>query len=190
MKQKRTVALAAAIAVAALLIMGARGLLGAPDTAAPWSVLGGGGGGTASSANFALGATAGQSAIGSAGSTSYDLGAGYWYGARDQDGDGLLNFVDPCPANTDCDGDGWTDWQEAAYITTNPLIACLSNGWPPDVSDNGSVQIDDVFFAASRFGQATGGGSYTPRAEIASQDGVIGIDDVFAFASRFNATCT
>ena len=96
---------------------------------------------------------------------------------------------DPCALIVDCDGDGWTDWQEQAFITTDPLIACRSNGWPPDPNSNGSIGIDDVFFAASRFGQGTGGPNYSARAEIASQNGVIAIDDVFAFASRFGQSC-
>ena len=89
----------------------------------------------------------------------------------------------------DSDGDGWTDDKEA-FITTDPLVACLTNGWPPDVNSNGIVGIDDVFFAASRFAATTGDPGYTQRVEIGSQNGSIQIDDVFAFASRFGQTCT
>jgi len=93
----------------------------------------------------------------------------------------------------DPDGDGWLNTAEE-FIGTDPQNACTPGGWPPDpspaLSGNGSVGIDDVFFAASRFGQMTGGPNYTTRAEIASQDGAIQIDDVFAFASRFGQSCT
>jgi len=107
----------------------------------------------------------------------------------DTDGEGLGDACDPCPLNPDCDADTWTDGAEA-FISTDPLVACLSNGWPPDVNSNGGVGIDDVFFAASRFGQSSGGPSYSARAEIASQDGAIGIDDVFGFTSHFYESCT
>ena len=59
----------------------------------------------------------------------------------------------------------------------------------PAPDGNGTVAIDDVFFAAGRFNASTGQPSYTARAEIASQDGTIGIDDVFGFAGRFNQSC-
>ncbi len=99
----------------------------------------------------------------------------------------VLVYKPFCGADTD--GDSWTDCQEA-FITTDPLVACLNNGWPPDPSPqpdgNGTVGIDDVFFAAGRFNQGDGDPNYTRRAEIASQDGIIGIDDGFGFAGRFN----
>ena len=43
-----------------------------------WNVIGGGGG-SISSASFAVNDTVGQAAVGPSGSTSYRLGAGYWY---------------------------------------------------------------------------------------------------------------
>jgi len=91
-------------------------------------------------------------------------------------------------APPDSDGDGWNDYLEGR-IGTNPNLACGVDAWPADTSNDGSVQIDDVFYAASRFGQGSGGPSYSARAEIASQDGAIQIDDVFAFASRFGQSC-
>jgi len=41
----------------------------------------GGGGGAASSANYAVNLTVGQTAIGASSSASYGVGLGYWYGA-------------------------------------------------------------------------------------------------------------
>lgn len=96
----------------------------------------------------------------------------------------------PCP---DSDGDGWTNCQET-YIGTDPSNACTPAGWPPDPAPapdgDGVDQIEDVTFAAARFGARTGDEKYTPRAEIASQDGMVHIDDITAFASRFGIRCT
>jgi len=44
----------------------------------------GGGGGPASSTNYAVNFTVGQSAIGTSSSTNYGVGLGYWYGAGAQ----------------------------------------------------------------------------------------------------------
>jgi len=44
-----------------------------------WHTIAGGGGPT-SSDNYAVNATVGQAAIGSAIDTNYEMGAGYWYG--------------------------------------------------------------------------------------------------------------
>lgn len=97
-----------------------------------------------------------------------------------------------CSGCTDSDGDGWTDCQEQ-FITTDELNGCTPGGWPPDPAPapggNGVVQIDDVAYAAGKFGRATGEAGYAARAEIASQNGVIQIDDIAAFASRFGRTC-
>ena len=104
-------------------------------------------------------------------------------GQSDNDGDGAGDACD-----TDDDNDTWTDTAEA-YMTTDPLVACGSNGWPPDPqpapNGNGAVQIDDITFVAGAFN-----GTTTPRAEIASQNGAVQIDDIVAFAGRFGDTCT
>ncbi len=42
------------------------------------------------------------------------MGSGVGVGSGVGLGDGLGDACDPCPLNPDCDGDGWTDWQEAA----------------------------------------------------------------------------
>lgn len=139
-------------------------------------------------------------------SASSRFGSSMDPGCLDDDGDGVRNRDDNCPSvhnpdqsdidgdgvgdacDPDIDGDGWLNEAEE-FIGTDPLIACLDNGWPPDVNSNGSVEIDDVFFAAARFGSSSGDSAYSPRAEIASQDGTIAIDDVFGFASRFGSSC-
>ncbi len=101
----------------------------------------------------------------------------------DTDADGLGDDCD-----LDDDNDGFFDVAEA-FTATDPLVACLSNGWPPDPNDSGTVEISDVFFVASRFAATNGQADYSPRAEISSQDGTVGIDDLFAFSSRFSQTC-
>jgi len=87
--------LVAAAAMGAVLALGARVVLTAPDTAVPWSVSGGGGTSTSTSASYRLGATAGQGAIGQSDSAGFRLGAGFWY--ADSDGDGVLDVTDNCP---------------------------------------------------------------------------------------------
>jgi hypothetical protein len=79
----------------------------------------------------------------------------------DVDADGVPNELDGCdwspdPANTDADGDGigdacdvdddgdgFTDFAEQS-IGTDPLLACGPNAWPPDLNDDGSVNIADA----------------------------------------------
>ncbi len=105
---------------------------------------------------------------------------------QDRDGGGVGDGVgDAC--KDDIDGDGWTGIAEA-YIGTFDLSACTPLRWPPDPEPapggNGSVQIDDVTFAAAAFGSTS-----TPQAEIHTQNGTVQIDDVTAFASRFGSSC-
>jgi hypothetical protein len=114
------------------------------DTNIPWSVSGAGGG-TASSAGYALGGTAGQPVAGSAQSASYALGAGYWAGIADADSDGILDDADP-----DDDGDGYMDVDEAS-IGTNRAYPCGTAGWPSNLIDPASFPANhlDVFDVTS-----------------------------------------
>ena len=81
MMRRRLLTLVGAGATGLVLVLGAGLVLGAPDTALPWSVFGAAGG-SSSSPNYALGSTAGQPApIGESRSTNYALGAGFGYGA-------------------------------------------------------------------------------------------------------------
>ena len=81
----------------------------------------------------------------------------------DNDGDALGDACD-----SDDDNDGWPDTAEL-FITTDPLVSCGANGWPPDPqpapNGNGTVQIDDIVFVAGAFNSTT-----TPRAEIAGAE--------------------
>lgn len=98
----------------------------------------------------------------------------------------------PCTPCPDTDSDGWTDCEED-FIGSDPMNACTPGGWPPDPAPapdgDGRSHIEDVTFAAARFGATAGQDLYSSRGEIASQDGIIHIDDVTAFAARFGLTC-
>jgi CSLREA domain-containing protein len=58
-------------------------------------------------------------------------------GQEDTDGDLLGDVCDPCPANADCDGDGYTDGVEAKFIGTDPQDPCGTDGWPSDLVGSG-----------------------------------------------------
>jgi hypothetical protein len=71
-----------ALGLATLLILLVAGVAGAGQSASyavNWQVLSGGGA-PASAGDVSLNATLGQTAIGPSTSTSYKLGAGYWFG--------------------------------------------------------------------------------------------------------------
>lgn len=65
--------------------------------AIPWDVVAAGGGEMAST-NYALKGTVGQGAIGPGSSSSYTIGAGYWYGLGEQSLQVFLPFINkPLP---------------------------------------------------------------------------------------------
>jgi hypothetical protein len=65
-----------------VLLLGAGGVLAMSSTnyRLDWFTPLTGGGGPASSANYAVNLTVGQSVIGTSSSTNYAVGLGYWYG--------------------------------------------------------------------------------------------------------------
>ena len=73
------------------------------------------GGGTMSSANYAMSSTVGQT-TGLLDSNDYQLGAGYWYRTVLQTD---VKPTEEVPIGTDSDGDGWTD-QKEREMGTNP----------------------------------------------------------------------
>lgn len=90
----------------------------------------------------------------------------------------------------------------ATFPEPDSQFAASVNFIPPSFgvgklnSEGGSIVVNDTIgqlVSRSRLGfflgASAGGGSYTPRAEIASQNGAIAIDDIFAFASRFSQSC-
>lgn len=63
------------------LLTGSASAMSSPNYRLDWlNPLTGGGGGPASSANYAVNFTIGQAAVGTANSTNYGVGLGYWYG--------------------------------------------------------------------------------------------------------------
>ncbi len=74
----RTIILGCALLL--LLVQGAAGM-SSPDYRLDWyTLMDSSGGGPASSANYAINYTIGQSAIGPSASPNYHVGLGYWYG--------------------------------------------------------------------------------------------------------------
>jgi hypothetical protein len=104
----------------AITLIGAFGSAGcvsfasALGDALQWSVVGSSGG-SSSSTNFHVTSTSGQSSvIGESLSANFRLGAGFWYGREDVDGDGSATLFDNCPADSnplqeDLDGDALGD---------------------------------------------------------------------------------
>lgn len=72
----------AAILLCVLLLSEIASAMGSTNYRLDWYVpLTGGGGGAATSTNYAINFTVGQSAIGGSSSANYAAGLGYWYGA-------------------------------------------------------------------------------------------------------------
>ncbi len=192
MLNRYIVALVPAASMGAVLALGAGLVVGAPDTAMPWSVLGSGGSTTSSSASYDLGSTAGQTAIGPTSSAGFQLGAGFWYGI-DKDGDTLPDSVDPCPSVADCDMDGWKDGAELQYIGTDPQDNCADNAvdaaWPPDFNNDGSITGFDLSAIAGVIGQSVPPAS--ARRDIAPDppDGAVTGADLSAVAGRIGTSC-
>ncbi len=72
------------VALGAGIVLAESPLKSSTNYAVPWDVVAGGGG-KMSSANYAISSTTGQTAIGPGSSSGYAIGAGYWYGAVEQE---------------------------------------------------------------------------------------------------------
>ena len=100
------------------------------------------GGGDRSSANYALGDTAGQSsAIGPSQSTDYRLGSGYWYGVPvtvttgtcgDVNDDGKVTMADVMIL-----------WYDIADYPS-PGVWTITSEWAADVNCDGKITMADV----------------------------------------------
>jgi hypothetical protein len=80
MLNRHVVAIVTAASMGAALALGVGLVVGAPDTAVPWSAFGSGGSSTSSSVSYSLGSTTGQAVIGTGTSAGFRLGTGIWYG--------------------------------------------------------------------------------------------------------------
>lgn len=86
-------------------------------------------------------------------------------------------------AAADSDNDGFKDSQEV-YMGTNPKLACGTNAWPPDVDDNGTIDLFyDVFTVASA------NGTNSKRYDL-NQDGKVDKADAEIVSSYFGKTCS
>jgi len=105
--------------------------------------------------------------------------------APDADSDGLPDDIDP-----DDDNDRWSDVAETT-IGTNPLLACGPDAWPPDINNNGFVDITgDIVTVANHFGESVPPAA--ARYDIAPDppDGFIDvIGDIVRLAGLFGAGC-
>jgi hypothetical protein len=130
---------------------------GAPDTALPWSVFGSGGSTASSSASYDLGSTAGQTAIGSAGSAGFQLGGGFWYG------------VCAVGSASDIDCDATADATETACGSNAGNAASIPeriDGVFAGVDDDGDTQVDDALPGGAEAFDCDGDG-YKGSAEAA-----------------------
>jgi hypothetical protein len=102
----------------------------------------------------------------------------------------------PTAAESDSDGDGFTDTAEA-FMGTDPDAPCnqTSNrndedvdAWPPDFNDDTTVDIADVIVIRSVYGSVTGDGTYNARYDL-NTDGKIGIADVVGMRSVYGEGC-
>lgn len=100
------------------------------------------------------------------------------------------------PANTtisgDIDNDGFANALEAS-IGTNPLKSCSLpgnvNAWPPDVNNDGIVNLSDVIIIQGKSGTKVGDANYNKRYDL-NADGVIDINDLNIAKNSYMKKCT
>jgi hypothetical protein len=109
---------------------------------------------------------------------------------------GLVLIAGPTAAETDSDGDGFTDAAEA-FLGTDPLSACNAttttndediDAWPPDFNDDTEVDIADVALLRIVYGSRSGDGVYDPRFDLTA-DGNIDIADVVRLRGVIGSSC-
>jgi len=112
--------------------------------------------------------------------------------AADTDGDTIYNPNDP-----DDDSDGFNDDREN-WMGTDPLDACPDDtnddAWPPDVQNDGEVDILDVLRFKPVLGSILGGSGpqdhkYNRRYDL-NADGQIDILDVLMMKPHIGGICT
>lgn len=97
----------------------------------------------------------------------------------------------------DSDGDGWSDGYET-YIGTSPLSACVRpdvdptvQGWPPDFSNNGTVDVSDLTVITQLWESETTAPGVR-RYDISGEpmgSGVVDISDVVIVTGLFGTSC-
>jgi Tol biopolymer transport system component len=108
----------------------------------------------------------------------------------DTDADGETDPFDACPSDPDCDDDAFGDGAERT-IGTNPLAACGTDAWPPDINNDTLVDIiGDISVVASSFGQSVP--PAPARYDIAPDppdDLIDVISDLSRMAGLFGTSC-
>lgn len=108
-----------------------------------WYSINGGGAINATSTNYQMGASIGQSVAGTASSANYQMGIGFWYGAGGGDGCNCPNLNDPDP-------NGVPDIVDVGLVINRAFrgaAALLDPGCPQertDVDGSGATDIVDV----------------------------------------------
>ncbi|MFQ5812220.1 MAG: dockerin type I domain-containing protein [Anaerolineae bacterium] len=109
---------------------------------------------------------------------------------------GVVLIAGPTAAETDGDGDGFTNAAEA-FMGTDPLRGCNEttsandeeiDAWPPDFNDDRKVDQADVDLLHGVFGSTTGSSAYSPRFDLTS-DGKINILDSLRLRAVYGSAC-
>ncbi len=102
----------------------------------------------------------------------------------------VLSFTTPAVLG-DSDGDGFTDGIEN-FVGTSPIKACSLPGnlsaWPPDINNDGRVNLVDLSRIAQAYGSRTGQARYRVRLDL-NADGRINILDLTIAANFYGKTC-
>lgn len=101
----------------------------------------------------------------------------------DADGDSDWDPFDP-----DDDNDTWSDVAEST-VGTNPLAACGTDAWPPDINNSGSSDITDIAFLTGSFGESVPPAS--ARGDIAPDppNGFVDTMDIARMTAFFALSC-
>ncbi|HUF54308.1 MAG TPA: thrombospondin type 3 repeat-containing protein, partial [Dehalococcoidia bacterium] len=123
----------------------------------------------------------------------------------DIDGDFAVNTADNCPLVhnptqadwnndgigdhcQDSDVDNYLDWLEI-YFGTDPAADCGVDAWPPDITNDGTVNTTDVLSLRGPFLTSAGEPGFTQRVDF-YPDGTINTTDVLNLRPVFGLSCS
>ena len=126
--------------------------------------------------------------------TRLACGEAYVISLPDTDADGLLDIVDPCPSDTDCDDDEYSDYVET-YLGTDTVDACpddpADDAWPPDINNDGQLNVvGDVMNFRDRIGATPGAPNWWQRLDLNADGQISVVGDVLAYSGGIGLTCT
>ena len=98
-------------------------------------------------------------------------------------GDGLGDACDD-----DDDDDGTIDNLEA-FLGTDSLDNCGINAWPPDTTDNGTVNAGDFGIIVDSWQKSSGQEGYIQRADLTG-NGTVNAGDLGPIAETWQQSCT